>query len=331
MCLDDDQILLLIEGKLPAGARAEAEAHLDACEACRRLVGIAAGPTHDRRGVDTVATVTAGDSVEPRAAAVRQGPAGVLDRGSAIGRYLVLALIGKGGMGRVYSAYDPELDRRVALKLLHTARGSESARRRLAREARALGKLSHPNVVQVYDVGEHEGDVFVAMELVEGQSLDGWCRRSPKPGWREVLAAYLDAARGLSAAHAKGLVHRDVKPANILYGNDGRVCVADFGLAAGREAADRPSGSIEAGGLAEVHFAPSPVGETVPAPVGASGSLDDRLTETGAVLGTPLYMAPEQHEGERATAASDQYSLCVALYQGLYGVPPFDRTPTAPR
>src|SRR5208282_5555091 len=103
-----------------------------------------------------------------------------------------------------------------------------------ARKARALGKLSHPNVVQVYDVGEHEGDVFVAMELVEGQSLDAWCEGPPRPSFQEVLAAYLDAARGLSAAHAKGLVHRDVKPSNVLRGDDGRVRVADFGLAAAR-------------------------------------------------------------------------------------------------
>src|SRR4029077_7384251 len=106
----------------------------------------------------------------------------------------------------------------VALKLLHTARGSERARRLLLREASALGKLSHPNVVQVHDVGEHEGDVFVAMELVEGQSLDAWCHGPPPPPWPEVLAAYLDAARGLSAAHERGIVHRDVKPPNILRG-----------------------------------------------------------------------------------------------------------------
>ena len=138
-------------------------------------------------------------------------------------------------MGEVYAAFDPELDRRVALKLLHTAGGSERARRRLVREARALARLSHPNVVQVHDVGEHHGDVFVAMELVEGQSLEDWCRSEPRPSFQAVLAAYLDAARGLAAAHDKGLVHRDVKPANILRGDDGRVRVADFGLAAGHE------------------------------------------------------------------------------------------------
>src|ERR1700742_246739 len=111
-----------------------------------------------------------------------------LGRGASIGRYVVLGLVGRGGMGEVYTAYDPELDRRVAVKLMHTARDMESARGRLTREARALGRLSHPNVVQVYDVGEHRGDVFVAMELVDGQPLDAFCQASPRPGWPEVLA-----------------------------------------------------------------------------------------------------------------------------------------------
>src|SRR5271163_2627822 len=159
------------------------------------------------------ATTRVGDPIAGAAA-----PRETLGRGDALGRYLILSLLGRGGMGEVYAAYDPELDRRVAVKLLHTARGAEQARRRLLREARALGKLSHPNVVQVYDVGEHEGDVFVALELVDGQSFAAWCLGAPKPGWEAVLAAYVDAARGLSAAHACGLVHRDVKPANILRG-----------------------------------------------------------------------------------------------------------------
>jgi serine/threonine-protein kinase len=243
-----------------------------------------------------------------------------LGRGASVGRYLVLSLLGRGGMGEVYTAYDPELDRKVALKLLHTARGSIGARRMLAREARALGKLSHPNVVQVYDVGEHGGDVFVAMELVEGEPLDVWVKGTPKPGFREVIAVYLDAARGLSAAHASGLVHRDVKPSNILRGKDGRVRVLDFGLAAGRDAA--PSAEEP------------PAAESEPESIiAAKRPAEERLTRTGALLGTPLYMAPEQHDGPRVTPASDQYSLCVALYEALYGVPPFQvvRSATLPK
>ena len=292
-CLDETQILLLLEGNLPEDARADVEAHLDECESCRRLVG-AAAPTDAGLDADQH----------------------LLVRGTSIGRYLVLSLLGRGGMGRVYAAYDPQLDRRVALKLLHTTGGSEGARRRLAREARALGKLSHPNVVQVHDVGEHRGDVFVAMELVEGQSLDAWCRGTPKPAWQEVLTAYLDAARGLAAAHAKGLVHRDVKPANILRGNDGRVRVADFGLAAGQEGQTRSASDPAPRAASDVLDDEAAVSETLPASMSPAAAPDERLTATGAVLGTPLFMAPEQHEGLRATEASDQYSLCAALHHG---------------
>ncbi len=191
------------------------------------------------------------------------------------------------------------------------------------REARALGKLSHPNVVQVHDVGEHQGNVFVAMELVDGQPLDASCQSAPRPGWSDVIAAYLDAARGLAAAHAQGLVHRDVKPANILRGKDGRVRIADFGLAVGSDAAT-PSGEVasipELGGDAADAGQALPLGETAPAPVGSRAPW---LTATGIVVGTPLYMAPEQHSGGQVTPASDQYSLCAALHEGLYGVRPF--------
>ena len=282
-----------------------------------------------------------------------------LDRGSLIGRYLVLSLVGRGGMGEVYAAYDPELDRRVAIKLMRAVDGLDT--KRLVREARALGKLSHPNVVQVHDVGEHEGDVFVAMELVEGQSLDAWCRGAPRPGWKAVLAAYLDAARGLSAAHEKGLVHRDVKPSNILRGKDGRVRVVDFGLAAGRDVRpprDSARPPIGAGGSrAQPMRAPARAldpGSAPRPPIAACASTDPRwplddtlpsapddpepsssaatlqavldwgVTVTDGLMGTPVYMAPEQYEGPRVGPASDQYSLCVAIYQGLYGTLPFE-------
>jgi serine/threonine-protein kinase len=285
-CLGDDQVVLLLEGKLPPAERAALEAHLDGCESCRLLVAAAAP-------IESVASRKVTE----------------LTRGVAVGRYLVLSLLGRGGMGRVYAAYDPDLDRRVAVKLLHAGWGYGDARRLLAREARALGKLSHPNVVQVYDVGEHDGDVFVAMELVEGEPLDRWLRRDPPPSWREVLAVFLDAARGISAAHAKGLVHRDVKPSNILRGKDGRVRVADFGLAA-REHEDLATSAPPS--------IAAPLAETLPAPSGGDGE-----SEESTLVGTPLYMAPEQHEAKPATAASDQYSLCVALYEALYGEVPF--------
>jgi eukaryotic-like serine/threonine-protein kinase len=233
-------------------------------------------------------------------------------RGTSIGRYLVLNLLGQGGMGSVYAAYDPDLDRRVALKLLHTARASLDDRKRLVREARALAQLSHPNVVHAYDVGVHEGNVFMAMELVEGTSLKEWCEGEPRPSWREVLNAYLDAARGLSASHAVGLVHRDVKPSNILRGSDGRVRVVDFGLVAAsrRDArrSEREANDLESSGPCS----------------SLEGRLDESLTEVGVIMGTPSFMAPEQHLSTEVGPAADQFSLCASLYQGLYGQRAFE-------
>src|SRR5580704_3366889 len=228
-CPRDEEMVDLVEGRLDAGALGRLREHVGACSACAGFVrglgsgeGRAALLSSTRLGAETARAILGASTPAPR-----EGDGGaaaaILGRGAVVGRYLVLSLVGRAGMGEVYEAYDPDLDRRVALKLLHTRSGAERARARLLREARALGKLSHPNVVQVYDVGEHEGDVFVAMELVRGQPLGAFCKGPPRPRWQEILAAYRDAARGLAAAHAEGIVHRDVKPANILRGKDGRV------------------------------------------------------------------------------------------------------------
>jgi predicted Ser/Thr protein kinase len=217
-----------------------------------------------------------------------------------IGRYRVLGRLGQGAMGVVYSALDEQLDRRIAIKLLQTGRGRGEARERLRREALALGRLSHPNVVAIHEIGEAEGQLFVAMELVEGVTLQAWLMERPRRV-AEVLAAYVQAGRGLAAAHAVGLVHRDFKPENILIGSDGRVRVVDFGLA--RQAFDTTNSHTTA------HH---------------DGPLDGALTATGALLGTPAYMAPEQAGGDVAVdARSDQFSFCVALYEALYGERPF--------
>jgi eukaryotic-like serine/threonine-protein kinase len=330
-CPPDRELVELVEGRLAGSAAARLSEHVAGCSACGAFFAVLS--TGERAAGGTTATTAriARAVLEGRGA---PATGEILGRGASIGRYLILSLLGRGGMGEVYAAYDPELDRRVAVKLLHTARGAEGARRRLTREARALGKLSHPNVVQVHDVGEHEGDVFVAMELVDGPSLDAFCEGPPQPSWEEVLAAYLDAARGLAAAHEKGIVHRDVKPSNLLRGKDGRVRVADFGLAAaraddaspGREAGDASADAPDAAPGRAAGGDVTPLEETIPA---LSDSDDDaQLTATGAILGTPLYMAPEQYEG-LVSAASDQHSLCTALYQGLYGVLPFELQPGA--
>src|SRR5262245_6706267 len=146
-----------------------------------------------------------------------------LTRGASIGRYIVLAMVGRGGMGEVYAAYDPELDRKVAVKLLRVKPGNgvtpSEGRQRTLREAQAIARLSHPNVVVVYDVGTFEDKVFIAMEFVEGNTATYWLGAEPRT-WEEVLKVFIAAGRGLAAAHDKGLVHRDFKPDNVMVGRD---------------------------------------------------------------------------------------------------------------
>ena len=264
-----------------------------------------------------------------------------LTRGSMLGRYVLLDAIGSGGMGSVYAAYDPELDRRVALKLLRSEAG-QLGRARLVREAQAMAKVSHPNVITVHDVGAFEHGVFVAMELVDGVDLRTWLRSEKRP-WREALEVFLAAGRGLAAAHEAGLVHRDFKPANVLRGDDGTIRVVDFGLA--RRADARPSRQEEGeddetGGEAkvappsEVESASQSVAEAMEISGSQgllSGSLgtsalisgEVALTHTGAVMGTPAYMAPEQHMRGEIDARTDQFGYCIALYEALYGKRPF--------
>ncbi|MEM9453805.1 MAG: tetratricopeptide repeat protein [Myxococcota bacterium] len=225
-----------------------------------------------------------------------------------LGRFEIRGELGRGGMGVVLEAYDPTLDRRVALKLL-SAELDEQRAGRLLREAQALGRLSHPNVVSVYEVGTVDAQGFIAMELVEGQSLRRWHER-PRP-WPEVLDVYLQAGRGLAAAHAEGLVHRDFKPANCLISASGRVRVVDFGLAGDvdelRRRGEQVSGdSFEEAALDMEHSE-------------AGSPFEERLTRPGAVIGTPGYMSPEQRQGRGWDARSDQYSFAVSICEALFG------------
>lgn len=239
-----------------------------------------------------------GASPQPGRAARQPTPA--IGPGDCLGRYTIERLIGAGGMGRVFAAVDPELGRAVAIKLIRPERSSApSARARLLREAQAMARLHHPNVVTVYDVGTQDDEVFVAMEMIEGSTLAEWMRVAER-GWRKVLETFLAAGRGLAAAHSAGVVHRDFKPANVIVGPD-RVVVVDFGLArAGTDGTDAEP------------------------PGGADQMLDVTLTATGERVGTPFYMAPEQDAGGAVTAKSDQYSFCVALRQALHGDAPSD-------
>jgi tetratricopeptide (TPR) repeat protein len=228
--------------------------------------------------------------------------ASVLARGTIIDRYVVLKELGAGGMGVVYVAYDPELDRNVALKLLRPGIGADKGRARLLREAQALAKLAHPHVVAIHDVGTLGEQVWLAMELVQGQTLSAWLR-VPR-GWREVLGVMRSAGEGLVAAHAAGLLHRDFKPDNVMVGDDGRVRVMDFGLARARP--ENETLEPDAG-------QPLPTVETMAMPI----------TQTGAIVGTPSHMAPEQFANAELTAAADQFAFCVTLWQAIYGERPF--------
>ncbi|HVI03844.1 MAG TPA: serine/threonine-protein kinase [Enhygromyxa sp.] len=211
--------------------------------------------------------------------------------------------LGEGGMGTVYAAYDDRLDRKIAIKLLRTSRlDSAEARERTLREARALARLSHPNVVHVYEVGELDDQLFVAMEFLAGPTLRSWLDSVEPRGWKQCLEIWLQAGRGLAAAHAQGIIHRDFKPHNAMFGADGRVRVLDFGLASLGE--HEPLGDGDS---------PDP-----------SKPIEAQITRTGVVLGTPAYMAPEQFAGRRADARTDQFGFCVALYEALYGERPFE-------
>ncbi|HEY4119896.1 MAG TPA: serine/threonine-protein kinase, partial [Byssovorax sp.] len=221
--------------------------------------------------------------------------------GDTRGRYVVEALLGKGGMGEVFEALDTQLGRKVALKLL-PAGADEAATARLVREARAAAAFHHPNAVVVFDAGELDGEPYIAMELVRGQALRAFVGDEAVPIARRV-SWLVDVARALAAAHKAGLVHRDVKPDNVMVDDDGAVKVLDFGIAR------RPATDVD----------PS-------APTEATAGALATLTEAGVVVGTPLYASPEQLRGEPLDGRSDQFSFGVLAYQLLSGALPWKRT-----
>ncbi|MBI5548970.1 MAG: serine/threonine protein kinase [Deltaproteobacteria bacterium] len=269
-------------------SRSAVERHLAECPECRDSLGKTAGSPS--RTPNTIGAVLA--------------------RGTAIGRYLVLERLGAGGMGVVYAAYDPGLDRSVALKLVlekTTATEGTAMHERLLREGQAIAQLSHPNVVAVHDTGTFEGQVFIAMELLGGGSLRSWLQ--PPRAWREILDMFVAVGQGLAAAHRAGIIHRDFKPENVLLGKDGRPRVTDFGLAR----AARP--------LAAPHSI---------APASSPLRPVDRLTAPGEVMGTLAYMAPEQLQGLESDERTDQYAFCVALWESLYRTSPYAPAPGAP-
>ena len=270
-CPSEDQLVRMVEGALGQDSLSMVEQHVDTCEACAAVLAGLGALEHSQ---------------------VRR----------TLGRYQLDRRIAAGGMGEVWAAWDPQLRRELAIKFVRPDRADDGRERdRLLREARALARLTHPNVLAVHDVGEIDGEVFLVTELVAGDTLA--TRGGPTSDWRALVRLYAQAARGLAAAHSAGLVHRDVKPANLLLGADGRVRVADFGLAVRSNT-------------------PSPVAPTEMPSAGASSV----ITAAGHIAGTPAYMAPEQRAGLGAEGPADQFALCVALGEGIAG----RRPPTAP-
>jgi serine/threonine protein kinase len=275
-CLSDELLFAFATGSIGESERVRAEAHIADCADCRAVLAQTA------RGLE---------KSDPQSS-------GSADLSRTIGRYQLKALLGAGAAGIVYRAFDPELERVVALKVLVNS-ADPSTREpgdRILREARAMAQLSHPNVVTVFDVGLAGAAVFIVMEYAPGATLGRWLDESTRSE-TEIVRAFIEAGRGLAAAHAKRLVHRDFKPENVLVSSDGQVKVTDFGLA-------RSLGTAEKAVLS-----------------GLKGT--DVTTRTRGVFGTPAYMAPELFSGAPANAASDQFSFCVALLGALLGRHPF--------
>ena len=286
VCPTDETLGAMIGKNLDADEVLRIGAHLDTCPQCQEIV---------------VAAVRAAGTPPDVPVTAAAGPAP-----ERIGRYVVRGLLGAGGMGRVYEAYDAELDRTIALKVLRPelATRAPMLAERLVRESRLMAKVSHPAVIAVHDVGRTGDAVFIAMELIRGETLAAYIARV-QPGWREILGVFVRAGAGLAAAHEAGIVHRDFKPDNVLVETTRdavtRVVVTDFGIAYATALVDDMA---------------TPVG-------GGALPVDLKLTATGAALGTPAYMAPEQLAADRVDRRADVFAFSVSLWEALYGARPF--------
>jgi tRNA A-37 threonylcarbamoyl transferase component Bud32/tetratricopeptide (TPR) repeat protein len=297
-CPDENALNAFVEHLLPRETRAVVAAHLDGCRECLEIVSVLAASSPVTTGE------TAANDADAEGDAAGEGPR--VAAGSRMGRYTIVAMIGQGGMGNVYLAHDPQLDRRVALKLLRRERLSPGMRRRMANEARLMARLVHPSIVTVFEAGDEDGQMYIAMELVEGETLASWLAREVRLR-EEILGVFLVAGRALAVSHAAGVVHRDFKPDNVLLGAGGRVAVSDFGIAADTD-------HVEGAGASGGEVIADSRGQT---------TTRRRLTGEGDWLGTPAYMSPEQYLGEKVGPASDQFSFAVAVYEALHREHPF--------
>jgi serine/threonine protein kinase len=254
---------------------------------------------------------------EAGAAGGAGGAASELGPGMLIGKYRLDRVLGAGGMGVVWAAYDPDLERPVAIKVLRSIDDGATQRTRLLREARAMARLKHANILTVYEVGTDRNRDYIAMELIDGADLDAWLKTRPPRS--DIVAALLAAGRGLAAAHDVGLVHRDLKPHNILRGRDGSVYVTDFGLARG-QIEDGPE-IVQQIALAATEVASGSHPRAYPR--GIDSVLDSPLTQTGVLIGTPAYMAPEQFAGRAPDPRTDQFAYCITVWEALTGARPF--------
>ena len=301
-CVEPRHWVALTERRLTEQEEAAVRSHAATCDVCRPLLAVA-----EQKRVSAADAPTRELSTSELALAKEGAKEPALERGATVGRFVVLDVAGVGGMGAVYSAYDPQLERRVAIKLLSAAGGPDAtgpSHARMLREAQAMARLSHPNVVNVFEVGEHKGSIFIAMEYVAGTTLKQWLREAPRT-WRDIVSLFQQAGRGLAAAHAAHLVHRDFKPANVLIGADGRARVTDFGVA-------RADGTYEPVGPAKKQ------GDEP-----SHSSMSEPLTQHDVVIGTVGYMSPEQALATTPDARSDQFSFCVSLWEALYEQKPF--------
>ena len=305
-CPGDEVLLQYVENRLAPKEYDELALHLHRCEECLQMVAVLLQANKNK----TVESLHEEKEEEPKK---KTFSADDYDEviGARVGRYVIVEHIGSGGMGDVFKAYDPELDRKIALKLVHSELmddSGSSAKARLMREAQAMAKLSHPNVVAVHDVQTVDDDVAIAMEFIDGVTLKEWLKEK-KRNWSELADVFVQAGEGLQAAHEKGLIHRDFKPENVLIRKDGRVFVSDFGLVARRGDGQK---SLESGFIRKQRSRNKKL-------------LDTELTRSGALLGTPFYMSPEQYGGEFSVdSKTDQFSFCIVLFESLYGKRPFE-------